>query len=81
MRRFLLYQARRKEPDPADVSFMDESGFPDILGLLGLAFAVFGMAAFHVQLTIRVSCLALGGLCLSVFFVFSGPVGYGGSSS
>lgn len=47
---------------------MDDSGFPDILGVLGLAFAVFGIAVYDAQAIFRVSCLFLGGLCLSIFF-------------
>ena len=44
------------------------SSFPDLLGILGLTFAVLGMAVFDAQAMLRVSCLILGGLCLSIFF-------------
>jgi hypothetical protein len=56
------------EPAVLTVFRMDESRSPDLLGILGLAFAAFGIAVIDAQAMLRVSCLLLGALCLSIFF-------------
>jgi len=47
---------------------MNNSGSPDTLGILGLTSAVFGIAVFRAETILRLLCLILGALCLSIFF-------------
>ena len=47
---------------------MNDSGFPDILGILGVMFAVLGIVSPDEQAAPRLSCLALAALCLSISF-------------
>lgn len=56
------------ERDPGTISLMNNSGFPDTLGILGLTSAVFGIAVFRAETILRLLCLILGALCLSIFF-------------
>jgi len=44
------------------------SGFPDTLGIVGLAFAILGMAVSESAAMERVSCLVLSAICLTLSF-------------
>ncbi|WP_109485917.1 hypothetical protein [Occallatibacter savannae] len=47
---------------------LDHSGLPDTLGIVGLAFAVIGIGASQLPLTLRISCILLSALTLSISF-------------
>ena len=44
------------------------STFPDILGIIGVAFAVVGVAMSDSPSELRITCLVLSALCVSLSF-------------